>query len=338
MTDTPSTTPPTAFRRRRDEALRVAVVGVGGMGRNHARVYSQMKGVDLVAIVDPDGARAREVAELYGGSPLTAVEQLDGVDAVSIAAPSVLHARIGADLLARGVHCLVEKPLATTREDGEALIAAADAGGAVLLVGHIERFNPAVRQLKTIVDSEDIVVLNARRMSAVSGRITDVDVVSDLMVHDLDIVRFLMGGDITDVTARGVDGPHGPDHVTALLSFTNGRMASLTASRVTQNQVRSLEVTTRERFYTVDYPNQELLIYRQGRIGGTAADDGSYVLDVGTERVFVRRLEPLVEELQHFVGAARGEHPPEVDGASALAALDLVWDIQTRLQTVGVGG
>ena len=109
-------------------------------------------------------------------------------------------------------------------------------------------------------------------------------------------------------------------------------MASLTASRVTQNQVRSLEVTTRERFYTVDYPNQELLIYRQGRIGEMASDDGSYVLDVGTERVFVRRLEPLVEELQHFIGAARGDHEPEVDGASALAALELVWTIQESLR------
>ena len=329
----PTNTPP---RRRRDESLRVAVIGAGGMGRNHARVYSQMKGVDLVAVVDPDSERAREVAGLYGGSPLGEVAQLTDIDAVSIAAPSVLHAEIGTSLLRAGVHCLVEKPLATTRDDAEMLIRAAREGGARLLVGHIERFNPAVRQLKSILDEEDVLVVNARRMSAVSSRILDVDVVSDLMVHDLDIIRYLMGGDIAEVTARGVDGPHGPDHVTALLSFTDGRMASVTASRVTQNQVRSLEATTRERFYTVDYPNQELLIYRQGRIGGTDADDGSYVLDVGTERVFVRRLEPLVEELQHFVGAARGDHPPEVDGESALAALELVWTVQKALGGIGV--
>lgn len=330
------TRPENFARRRRDEAVRVAVIGAGGMGRNHARVYSQMKGVELVAIVDPDPKTAREVAGLYGGSPLADVSQLDGIDAASIAAPSVLHAEIGTSLLAEGIHCLVEKPLATSRIDGETLIAAAAAGDAVLLVGHIERFNPAVRQLKAILEKEQVVVVNTRRMSAVSSRIHDVDVVSDLMVHDLDIVRFLMGGDIAEVTARGVDGPYGPDHVTALLTFADGRMASLTASRVTQNQVRSLEVTTRERFYTVDYPNQELLIYRQGRIGETASDDGSYVLDVGTERVFVRRLEPLVEELQHFVGAARGDHPPEVDGASALAALDLVWTIQDSLTAAEV--
>ena len=320
-------------RRRRDELVRVGVIGVGGMGRNHARVYSQMKGVDLVAIVDPDEDRAREVAEAYGGSPATDYRDMPELDAVSIAAPSTLHAEIGTELLGRGIHCLIEKPLATSREDGEALIAAADASGAVLLVGHIERFNPAVRQVKTILDDEQILVANTRRMSAVSGRIKDVDVVSDLMVHDLDVVLYLMGGEIVDLTARSIDGPHGPDHVTALLSFSDGRIASLTASRVTQNKIRDLEITTRDRFYNVDYQNQELQIYRQGRVGGSPAQDGSWVLDVGTERVFVRRLEPLVEELQHFVGAVRGDHPPEVSGRVALDALELVWAVQQDLSS-----
>ena len=324
----PSTPSP---RRRRDEPMRVAVVGVGGMGRNHARVYSTMKGVDLVAVVDPDADRARDVAGQYGCSPLSGIEGLPEIDAVSIAAPSTAHADLGTHFLQQGVHCLVEKPLATSRDEALRLIGAAEGSGARLMVGHIERFNPAVRQLQEIIDPGDIVVVNARRMSSVSNRIADVDVVSDLMVHDLDIVRFLTDDAIREVTARGVDGPNGADHVTALLSLAHGGVASLTASRITQNKVRTLEVTTRDRFFTVDYPNQELLIYRQGRIGAEA-EDGSYVLDVGTERVFVRRLEPLVEELQHFVGVARGDHPPEVDGPVALEALDLVWTIQTQLE------
>lgn len=319
------------LRRRRDEPIRVAVIGVGEMGRNHARVYSAMKGIDLVAVVDPDVDRAREVAELYGCSPLADLDRLPDVDAVSVAAPSALHAEIGTHLLGRGIHCLIEKPLATTREEAERLIDAAAVGGAGLLVGHIERFNPAVRQLHEIVEAEEIVVVNTRRMSAVSSRIADIDVVSDLMVHDLDIVRFLTTGSIIEVTARGIDGPNGADHVTALINFDHGGMASLTASRVTQNRVRSLEVTTRDRFFTVDYPNQELLIYRQGRLGGSDADGGTYVLDVGTERVMIRRLEPLVEELRHFAGVARGDHDPEVDGRSALEAMELVWAIQDQL-------
>ena len=180
-----------------------------------------------------------------------------------------------------------------------------------------------------------VLVTNARRMSAVSGRVTDIDVVMDLMVHDLDIMLFLMGDGIDSIEARAVTGPSGPDHVTALLSFQDGRLASLTASRITQNQIRQLEVTTKDRFFTVDYPNQELLIFRQGRIGGvdgSDASEGRYALDVDTRRVFVRRIEPLVAELQHFLGVVRGTHDNEVDGRGALRALDLVWAIQGRLQ------
>jgi len=138
------------------------------------------------------------------------------------------------------------------------------------------------------------------------------------------------------VEARGVDGPNGSDHVTALLRFEGNRLASLTGSRITQNQVRQLEVTTADRFLTVDYPSQELLIFRQGRIGGVGDEgfDGRYVLDVETRRVFVRRSEPLVAQLEHFVGAVRGDHPCEIGGRQALATLDLVWTIQRRLGAV----
>ena len=310
------------------------------MGRNHARVLAGIKGVDLVAVVDPDAQAADAVAKTYGCQALRSIDLLEGVDAATVAVPPILHADIGCDLLESGVHCLVEKPLASNRADANRLIKTADAARVHLQVGHIERFNPAVRQLAEIVENEQVIVVNARRMSAVSGRVVGVDVVADLMVHDLDIVLYLMGSEVSDVVARGLDGPHGADHVTAMLTFSDGRMASLTASRVTQNHIRHLEVTTRDRFFTVDYPNQELLIYRQGRIaglGGEAGDDGRYILDVGTERVFVRRLEPLVEELVHFVDVVRGKHRPEVDGRCALESLDLVWAIQAQLEDLGLG-
>ena len=212
--------------------------------------------------------------------------------------------------------------------------------GALLMVGHIERFNPAVRQLKDLLAGESGLVANTRRMSAVSARVTDIDVVMDLMVHDLDIVLYLMGDQVDNLEARAVVGSNGPDHVTALLSFKDGRLASLTASRITQNQIRQLEVTTRDRFFTVDYPNQELLVFRQGRIegvDGADASEGRYVLDVDTRRVFVRRVEPLVAELQHFMGVVRGDLMSEVDGEQALVALNLVWAIQRRLAGEEVG-
>ena len=316
------------------QRLSVAVVGVGEMGRNHSRCLASMKGVDLVAVVDSDAARCHEVAATFECRPVASISDLPHVDVAIVAVPSASHAEVGCVLMERGVHCLIEKPLALDRAQARLLVDAADSANVILQVGHIERFNPAVRQLKELLEGELVLVTNARRMSAVSGRVTDIDVVMDLMVHDLDIMLFLMGDGIDSIEARAVAGPSGPDHVTALLSFQDGRLASLTASRITQNQIRQLEVTTEDRFFTVDYPNQELLIFRQGRIGVDSPDasEGRYALDVDTKRVFVRRTEPLVAELQHFLGVVRGTHDNEVDGRGALRALDLVWAIQGRLQ------
>ena len=319
-------------------AVRVAVVGVGAMGANHARVLSELKGAELVAVVDADAERAGAIASRHDCTALTDVSALAGlVDAATIAVPSTLHTAVAERLLGHGIHCLVEKPLAATRADADRLVEASQ-GSARVLVGHIERFNPAIAQLREILRSgHDLVALEAHRMSAVSSRVTDVDVVTDLMVHDLDIVLDLVQEPVVDVVARGVSvgGGAGHDYVTAVLTFAGGTIATLTASRVTQNQVRTLHVTTEQRYFTVDYPNQELLIYRQGRIGGVGAEqaDGSrYVLDVGTERVFVRRREPLVAELAHFVDVAAGRADPLVTAAQGREALALVWAIQEQLQ------
>jgi predicted dehydrogenase len=320
--------------------VRVAVVGVGEMGANHARVYAGLKGADLVAVVDADAGRASAVAAQHGCRAASSVSELVGqVDAVSVAVPSSLHAEVACELLDAGIHCLVEKPLASTEADAQAILAAAERGGARLLVGHIERFNPAVEQLQRILRLDhEVLALDARRMSAVSARVTDVDVVVDLMIHDLDIVLGLVDDEVVDIVARGVHGAGrtGGDYVTAVLSFAGGAVASLTASRITQNQVRELQVTTDQRFFTVDYPAQELLIYRQGRIGGVdGADpaDGRYVLDVGTERVFVRRTEPLALELAHLLEVARGAEP-RISGAHALRALQTAWAIQEQVAGV----
>jgi predicted dehydrogenase len=323
-----------------DGATRVAVVGVGQMGVNHARVLRQLRGADLVGVLDHDPERASVVASQFGTVALPTVDALvdAGVEAVSVCVPSSLHAAVGCELFAAGIHCLIEKPLATTEADALALIAAAEAADRRLLVGHIERFNPAVIQLGEIVrGSADILATDARRMSAVSGRITDVDVVSDLMVHDIDIVLDLVGDEVADVTARGVlrSRASGDDYVSALLTFAGGALASFTASRITQNQIRELQVSTDERLMTVDYSAQELCMYRQGRIGGVGESEpeGSrYVLDVSTERVFVRRTEPLVAELMHFLEVVQGRETPRVPGSAALRALRIVWEIRDQVQ------
>jgi len=318
-------------RSPKQRSLSVAVVGVGEMGRNHARCLASMKDVDLVAVLDSDSGRCREVASTFECQAYYSISDMPHVDAAVVAVPSASHSDVGCALMKRGIHCLIEKPLALDRHQTELLINTAESERVVLQVGHIERFNPAVRQLKALLEDEPVLVSNSRRMSAVSERVTDTDVVLDLMVHDIDIVLYLMGSRVAHVAACDVSGPNGPDHVTALLSFLDGRMASLTASRITQNQIRQLEVTTKDRFLTVDYPNQELLVFRQGRIDGTDVLEGRYVLDVDTRRVFVRRAEPLLAELQHFLGAVSGLHECEVDGRGALRALDLAWRIQAVL-------
>ncbi|NNF54369.1 MAG: Gfo/Idh/MocA family oxidoreductase [Acidimicrobiales bacterium] len=318
-------------RRRLNEAVRVAVVGVGGMGSNHARVLASMKGVELVAVVDPDLERARRVADAYQCRAIGSVEDLPDVDAVCVAAPSSLHCDIAVPLLLNGIDCLIEKPLATTAEDCQALIGASKTGGGQILVGHIERFNPAVRELQSIVDPADILSISARRMSAVSGRILDVDVVLDLMVHDIDIVLGVARVPIVETAARGIDGPRGADHVVALLTLASGGLASLTASRITQNKIRHLEVTTKEQFFVIDYPSQELHIFRQGRIATSGSIDERYTLDVNTEKVLVRRVEPLAEELSHFIRVVRGEQAPAITGEDAFQALKTVWAIQSQV-------
>ncbi len=317
------------------KSIRVGVVGVGAMGRNHLRIYDLLKGADLVAIVDPDLERAGQLAAQYGCRAYGRVEDLVGkVDAVSVVSPSTTHAEIATYLLDNGIHCLVEKPLATTEEGGRAIIAAAERSGCVLLVGHVERYNPAIQQLADIIGGGvKIHAVDARRMSAVSARIQDVDVVADLMVHDLDIVLALVGEQVSRVRAAGVGtgGAGGGDYVTALLSFASGSLASLTASRITQNKIRELHLTTDQGFFSVNYVTQSLSIFQQGGAKDQpykATQRGSYVLDIAMERVLVRAAEPLMLELQNFLDAINGTARPIVTGPQALDALRLVWQIQ----------
>ena len=309
------------------------------MGSHHLRIYGGLKGVELVGVVDDDPARAREAAERYGCRVFDSAEALAlEVDAATIAVPSSLHADVAGPLLQQGVHCLVEKPLAVTEADCEALIKAADAKGVVLLVGHVERFNPVVRQLGEILRGRTVHAVDVRRMSALSSRITDVDVVADLMVHDLDVVLSLLGTRVTEVAAQGVrSSGSGHDYVTATLSFASGSIASLTASRITHNKIRELNVTADIGYITASYLTQELLIHSQSRTSLNQLDGLSpnYVLDLAIERVLIRPEEPLDVEIRHFVDAVANGTPPLVSGQDSLDAMRFVWEIQGLLASHG---
>lgn len=319
--------------RRKNERIRVAVVGAGMMGRHHLRIYNNLKGVELVGLVEQDQEKAEVAASQYGIEIFGSVEDLVGkVDAVSVASPSITHGEIGTFLLEKGVHCLIEKPLAVSEKQCLALIDAAKSTNVRLMVGHVERFNPAVQQLAAILDEgHKVHAIDVRRLSSTSGRIKDVDVVADLMVHDLDIVLSLVKKPIKELTAKAVstDGKGG-DYVTALLSFDGGALATVTASRITQNKVRELSVTTDRGLIQIDYSAQALNIFRQGDLATERlpGDFGNYHLDIMIERALVRNSEPLVLELEHFIDCVRTGSRPLVAGEDALEALRLVWLIQ----------
>ena len=317
-----------------ERRVRTGVIGVGNMGRHHARVYASMARSELVGVYDYDYARAKQIAKPYDCPAYESLDALlEDVDAVSIATPSTLHAEHGLLALRKGVHCLIEKPLAITEEDCLKLESAAENNGLVLHVGHIERFNPVIGQLKKMLPKHAVVHnLNARRMSATSARIQDVDVVMDLMIHDLDIALYLRDDcEVVSVEAQGFGG----DLVTALLGFSDGSFANITASRVTQRKIRKLQMSTDLGLYDVDYIDQKLHVYRQSSDPRPfeSGQDGTYLLDQSVERVMVRHAEPLQRELNAFIDAVQqGKPGGGVSAQQALNALRVAWSVQESLQ------
>lgn len=313
-------------------ALGIAVIGAGKMGSSHARIYDSLKDVSLELIVDTDPAAASALAERYECSWATDVEDLSKVEAASICVPSTEHALVATRLLEGGIHCLVEKPFALSHEECLEMIAAAEISGSCLGIGHIERFNPAVEELNRLVAGREVWAVETRRMSSLSSRITDVDVVLDLMIHDLDIVRSLIPFGVDKCYAVGIGNGLECGYSTATIRFDNGSVASLTASRITQSKVRELFVTSELGFIALDYLTQSLQISREGHlVDNRMVDDGRYTLELAMEQIFVRKQEPLLAELNDFVGAVIGNRKPRVTGHDALASLKLAWQIRQQL-------
>ncbi len=320
--------------------VKVAVIGAGMMGKNHLKTYKSMPGVELVGVYDifPDACKA--AAESFGIKAFASLQEVaDNVDAVSVVTTSVTHCEVGLFFLNRGIHCLIEKPLAATEEECRKLIKAAADHNATLLVGHIEQFNPAVEQMhKLLSDTSKIRSLTAQRMSAASGRITDVDVSMDLMIHDMEIILSLVKSPITNVLAASVktkDSPMGKDYITALLQFENGATANLTASRITQARVRTLTVTTDTNYIDMDFISQSINVHTQGRMPYVNQEEipdwMHYGLKGSVEQLFIPTNQPLTAELTHFINCVNGKETPRITGQNALDALRVIWEIQDKL-------
>ena len=306
------------------QPVRVGVIGIGNMGWHHARVLSLLKDADLVGVADPDPQRGRLAVEQFGCRWFPAYEELLGqVEAVCIAVPTLLHHRVGMACFNAGVHVLIEKPIAASQEEAAELIQAADAAGRLLQVGHIERFNPAFRELVKVVANEQVVVLEARRHSPNPDRANDVSVVLDLMIHDIDLVLELAGAPVVRLAAAGGRSAEGPiDYVNATLGFANGVVASLTASKMAHRKIRSLSAHCRSALVESDFLNRSLQIHRRSH-QSFSADHGEllYRNDGFIEEVSTSPVDPLVAELEHFLQCVRGLEKPAVDGPQASRAL-----------------
>lgn len=309
------------------ERLRVAVVGVGALGRHHARLLAAMSDVELVAVVDVDPARASQVASATGSVGLSSVDELPtDLDAVSIAVPTDVHAAVALPFLRRGIATLVEKPLARTLEEADALLEAAAASGATLAVGHSERFNPAVIATRGLVTNPRFVEVH--RLSTFPERSLDVDVVFDLMVHDLDLMLAFVPSEVTEVEAVGVPvlTPR-VDIANVRLRFANGCIANLTASRISRDKVRKLRFFQPHAYLAIDCASQEAEAYRL-----VPHPSGRPQIEGG--KLDVPRDEPLRLELLDFVGAVRAKTAPTVTGVAGRRALALATTITERMSMV----
>ena len=294
------------------------------MGWHHARVLSLLKDAELVGVADPDPDRGQLAVEQFGCRWFADyADLLKEVEAVCIAVPTLLHHRVGMACFDAGVHVLIEKPIAATQDEASDLIRAAKAAGRLLQVGHIERFNPAFRELVKVVSGEEVVVLEARRHSPNPDRANDVSVVLDLMIHDIDLVLELAQAPVVRLAAAGGRSADGPiDYVNATLGFANGVVASLTASKMAHRKIRSLSAHCRSALVETDFLNRSLQIHRRTH-QSFSADHGEllYRNDGFIEEVSTSPVDPLVAELEHFLQCVRGEEQPAVDGPQASRAL-----------------
>jgi predicted dehydrogenase len=301
-------------------SLRIAVIGVGHLGRHHARILASLPDVHLAAVVDTNRPRADEIAAANGSVARYDARDLAGqVDAVTLAVPTELHCEIALPLLESGLPVLVEKPMARTVGEADAMIAAAAKARAILAVGHTERFNPAVAAARPVLT--DPRFIEVHRLGTFPERSLDIDVVFDLMIHDLDILLSLVKSDVESIEAVGV--PVLTDRVdiaNARLRFANGCIANLTASRISRDRVRKIRFFQPATYVSIDYATQKVEVWRVAKGGGPKPSIAGGELDVANE-------EPLQRELADFVDAVVSRRAPAVTGADGRRALALAQQI-----------
>jgi len=306
------------------EPLRAAVVGVGHLGKFHAEKYAASSKAKLVAVVDIDEARSRAVGELLKTEWFADYRRLLGrVDCVSVAVPTQLHHPIAKDFLQAGVHVLVEKPLAVDVVQGRELVELAERRGVVLQVGHLERFNPAIRRLDGLIHQPRFI--ECHRLAPFVERGTDVDVVLDLMIHDIDVIASLVRAPVETVEAVGVAVlTNQPDIANARIKFADGCIANVTSSRVSMKRERKVRFFQPDAYISIDYDQRRAQVFRKPPSGGGW-------LDIRGETVEIRDGDPLADEIDSFLECVRGGEMPLVGGREGLRALEIASAIRAQL-------
>lgn len=297
--------------------VEVAVVGCGSFGRHHARIYSQLPGVRLAGVYDASRERAAAVAAEFQAPVLASLEQVAEVaQAASVAVPTSAHAEVAVTLLQAGLDVLVEKPIAASLADADRMIAAARKAGRILMAGHLERFNPAVVQVRPRLTRP--LFFEVHRLSVFTPRSLDVDVLLDLMIHDLDLVLSFVQAPVSDLQGVGlaVLSPH-TDIANVRLSFDNGCVANLTASRVSTERVRKLRFFQPREYISLDLARKDAELFR------LTSAPGAPLPQLGHEHLPAGTTEPLAAEIEAFLAGVSSRQEPECDGAAARAALEV---------------
>lgn len=294
---------------------RVAVVGCGEFGRHHARVYREMENVELAGVFDQNAERAAQIAQEFQTRTFESLEDLRGaVDAASVAVPTVAHRETGCELMEMGIDVLIEKPMTRTLREADELIAAAKTNGRILQVGHVERFNPAVLAVEPIVNRP--LFFEVHRLGVFTPRSLDIDVIYDLMIHDLDILQALVKEPVEEVKAVGIPVlTNKVDIAHARLEFVGGAVANVTSSRVSTERVRKMRFFQQHEYISLDYARRDALRIGVKRPGPQP--------EFGFEKLPAPTVEPLRAELEAFVEAVRTHVAPKTNGAAGRAALEL---------------
>jgi predicted dehydrogenase len=307
--------------------IKTAVIGVGALGQAHARVHASLEQVELAAVCDVNETRGREIAERHGARFVRDYrELLDQVEAVSVSTPTANHCEISCAFLEAGVHVLVEKPIARSLDEADEMIRAAESGNLVLQTGHIERFNPAFVALRRRIERPRF--FEAHRMGVFTPRSLDIDVVMDLMVHELDIIASLVESEVVKIEAVGV-----PiltpkiDLANARLEFAGGCVANITASRVAGERLRKLRVFQPNEYYSLDYAEQQVAALKL-----IPPKDSGVLPVIAAEGLLIEKREPLLAEIESFITAVQSRTAPEVSGADGRRALALAIEVLDQIK------